>query len=92
MDHELPDEDRKKIKEIAVSHESVRGVHDIRTRTSGLKIFIQLHLELDNDISLVDSHKIADAVERLINVQYPNAEILIHQDPMGVKEKVAVFH
>jgi ferrous-iron efflux pump FieF len=91
MDHELPDEDREKIRGIAVSHSSVHGVHDMRTRTSGLNIFIQLHLELDGEISLTEAHKIADAVEILINAEYPTADVLIHQDPTGIKEKIVTF-
>jgi len=56
-----------------------------------LHIFSQLHLELDGDISLVEAHKIADAVEILINTEYPTADVLIHQDPVGIKEKVITF-
>lgn len=92
MDHELPDEDRKKIKEIALSHECVLGVHDLRTRTSGLNIFIQLHMELDGNIRLMDAHKIADEVELLINTAFPMADVIIHQDPEGLDEETDHFN
>ncbi len=91
MDHELPDEDRSKIKHIALSHDCVLGVHDIRTRSSGLNVFIQLHLVLDCDITLVAAHEIADDVELLINTEFPSAQVLIHQDPSGLEENIPVF-
>lgn len=81
MDRELPDEDRDKIKEIVVSHPDVQGIHGYRTRASGRDIFIQLHLELDPDLKLRRAHNIADEVQEQICQAYPNADVIIHQDP-----------
>ncbi len=67
----------------------VRGVHDLRTRRSGHDIFIQLHLELDDDLSLFDAHEIADEVEANIRAMLPEADILIHKDPSSLVENVA---
>jgi ferrous-iron efflux pump FieF len=58
-------------------------VHDLRTRRSGLATFIQFHLELDPAMPLARAHAIADAVETEILAAFPNAEIIIHQDPAG---------
>ncbi len=44
MDRELPDEERRRILDIARSHPEVRGVHELRTRSAGLTKFIQLHI------------------------------------------------
>ncbi len=92
MDRELPDEDRVKIREIAMAHDDVKGVHDLRTRSSGQSIFIQLHLELDGDMTLIRAHDIADEVEDSIMDAFPNAEVITHQDPEGVDETITVFH
>lgn len=91
MDHELPDEDRQKIREISTSHPDVVGIHDLRTRSSGLNVFIQLHLELHGDMTLIRAHEIADEVEDSIMAAFPNAEVITHQDPEGIDESVAVF-
>lgn len=91
MDRELSDEDRMAIRDIALEHDDVRGVHDMRTRSSGQQIFIQLHLELDPEMTLTRSHEIADAVEADIMTAFPNAEVLIHQDPEGIEEHIPVF-
>tara|TARA_A100000171_G_scaffold51739_1_gene67093 strand:- start:977 stop:1879 length:903 start_codon:yes stop_codon:yes gene_type:complete len=81
IDRELPDEDRQKISTIALKHEKVLGMHDLRTRSSGKQSFIQLHLEMDGNMSLSAAHAIADDVMIDIAKAFPEADILIHQDP-----------
>lgn len=87
LDHELPDEERSRIKEIVLSHEDVRNIHELKTRISGRHRFVQLHLELDGNIPLTKAHRIADQVEGAIRAAFPGTEVLIHQDPAGLKEK-----
>lgn len=91
MDREFPDEDREYIRRIALAHPEVRDMHDLRTRSSGPHSFIQLHLELDRDLTLIDAHTISDQVEMEIRRAFPNAEVLIHQDPAGVPERKPRF-
>jgi ferrous-iron efflux pump FieF len=86
MDKEFPDDEREQIKAIVWSHPDTRGLHDLRTRSSGIQPFIQLHLELEPDLSLVRAHEIADEVELLIMNDFPGAEVIIHQDPVGFEE------
>ncbi len=91
MDKELPDEDRRRIHEIACAHEDVIDMHDLRTRFSGTNFFIQLHLEMSGDITLFKAHDVAESVMRDIEAVYPNAEVLIHEDPHGTQERRAEF-
>jgi ferrous-iron efflux pump FieF len=91
MDRELPDRDRARIRDIALRHPEIRAVHDLRTRSSGLDVFIQVHLEMDGGMTLQRSHEIADDVERNILGEFPNAEIIIHQDPAGIEEPRRTF-
>ncbi|MEQ8747113.1 cation diffusion facilitator family transporter [Pyruvatibacter sp.] len=83
MDRELPHEDRLRIEEIALAHPQVHTIHDLRTRTAGRTVFIQFHLEIPGDMPLRRAHAIADEVEMAIASDFPDAEILIHQDPAG---------
>jgi len=85
MDRELPDGERARICRIAESHEAVKNVHDLKTRTAGLSTFIQLHLGLDPKMSLAEAHVISDAVEAALLNAYPGAEVIIHQDPAGLE-------
>jgi ferrous-iron efflux pump FieF len=86
MDREFPDDERSRIKAIALGHEEVKGMHDLRTRQAGIRQFIQLHLEMDGTMSLGRAHHIADEVEAWIQRAYPGAEVIIHQDPEGLEE------
>lgn len=86
MDHELSEIDRERIKAIALSHPEAINIHDLRTRTAGTRSFIQFHLELDSAISLMKAHRISDDVEARIMEAFPDAEVIIHQDPAGVEE------
>ncbi len=92
MDREFPDEVREQIKSIALAHPEVIDLHDLRTRKSGTDAFIQLHLELAAEISLVHAHEIADEVEANIREAFPDSEVIIHQDPEGILEERQAFH
>jgi len=86
MDRELPDEDREKIRTLAMEHPQVISLHDLRTRQSGPDVFIQMHLEMSGDMTLVQAHEIAEDVMHTIEAAYPRAEVLIHEDPAGIEE------
>lgn len=87
MDRELPDEVRQRVLNITLKTKGVKGVHDMRTRDLGGVYYFELHLEMDGDILLCKAHEICDRVEKKIKKSYPNAQILIHQDPFGLKEE-----
>ena len=85
MDRELPDADRDKIIAIIKGHDEVRSLHDLRTRAAGVHAFIQFHIELDPSMSLIRAHEVSDEVEQQLCAQFPHAEVIIHQDPLGVE-------
>ena len=85
MDREMPEAAREKIKAIVRGHAKVAGLHDLRTREAGVNAFIQIHIELDPGLSLFDAHAVGDEVEDALQAAFPNAEIIIHQDPAGVE-------
>lgn len=89
LDKALPKADDEQILDIAFSFTEVHGIHDLKTRRSGPMTFVQLHIELDDDMPLFEAHAIADAIEKRIFEQYSPAEVIIHQDPISVvgKEK-----
>ena len=91
MDREIPDEDRARIRAIALAHGEVSAVHDLRTRAAGPTSFVQLHIEMDGAMTLAHAHVVADEVEASILDAFPNAEVIIHQDPAGVAEARRTF-
>ncbi len=86
MDRELPDDERARIREIALANPSVRDLHDLRTRSSGRRTFIQVHIEMDGNLTLYRAHSVADEVEAALRAAFPGAEVMIHQDPYGLDE------
>lgn len=91
MDHELPDDEREKIRTIAQSHPDVVAAHDLRTRVAGPTAFIQIYIEMDGGLSLIRAHEISDEVEAQLRSAYPNAQVIIHQDPEGIEEPRSNF-
>jgi ferrous-iron efflux pump FieF len=88
MDRELPDDERARVRAIAEGHPEVTAVHDIRTRIAGPTAFIQMHIEMDGAMNLLRAHEISDEVEARLRQAFPNAEIIIHEDPAGIEERV----
>lgn len=80
MDRAAPADVVQGIAEIAAVSPGVRGFHDLRTRTAGARIFVQLHIELDGAQSLDAAHAIARNLKRAIREAYPQTDVIIHMD------------
>lgn len=86
MDKELPDDDRARIVALMTVDPRVTDVHQLRTRAAGPYVHIQMHADLDPDVSLAEAHAIVVAAERRVLEAFPAADILIHPDPRGRAE------
>ena len=87
LDKELPDERRQEILDLINEHPEVEGAHDLRTRLSGRTVYMQVHIELEDHMPLLQSHRISDEVEEALLKRFPMADIVIHQDPVGIVEE-----
>jgi ferrous-iron efflux pump FieF len=83
MDAEWPEEKRDRFIQVLARHPELRGIHDLRTRTSGNRDFVQFHVWIDSEITLREAHRIMDELELKILAEFPDVEILIHPDPEG---------
>jgi len=84
LDRALDDDERQAIIDIVHAWPGVSGVHDLRTRQSGPTRFIQLHIEMDDNLPLIQAHGIAEQVEQAILRRFPGSDVIIHQDPCSV--------
>lgn len=73
------------IEDIATNFEGVHGFHDLKTRQAGSRVFVNMHIELDGAQTLDTAHAIGASLRRAIIKSYPNADVLIHKDPVGVE-------
>lgn len=87
MDRELADGDRDRIAQLVLAHPQSRGLHDLRTRSTGLGQHIEFHLELDSHLTLTEAHDITDEIEQILRQAYPVSELTIHQEPAGLEDE-----
>ncbi|NVK38101.1 MAG: cation diffusion facilitator family transporter [Gammaproteobacteria bacterium] len=84
MDQQLPEVEAI-VEQLVRNEHGPEGCHDVRCRQSGPDLFIQFHLELDENLALWSAHEIGDRIEKKIKESYPNADVLIHHDPVKVE-------
>lgn len=83
MDREWPQAKKRRFIEVLARHPELRGVHDLRTRTSGNRDFVQFHVWVDREMTVAAAHDVMDSIEAKIQAEFPGIEILIHPDPEG---------
>ena len=83
MDREWPEEKRLAFVEAAAKHPELSNLHDLRTRSSGTRDFVQFHVDLPGGMTVEEAHDIIERVEADLCGQFPEMELLIHIDPAG---------
>ncbi len=85
LDRELPSAERLKIAETVRACAGVRDIHDLRTRFSGDRIFVEYHLEVDPGLTVDIGHAIGDATESAVQDLLPGTvEATAHVEPYGI--------
>jgi ferrous-iron efflux pump FieF len=84
MDKEWPEEKKAHFLDVVARHPELKGVHDLRTRTSGNRDFVQFHVWVDPGMTVRHAHRVMDEVEAKLHAEFPEVEILIHPDPEGL--------
>ncbi len=70
------------ISSIAEEVPGIRGHHDLRTRTAGSHVFINIHVEIDGALPLRDAHDIGEDLRHRIEARYPGTDVIVHHDPV----------
>lgn len=83
MDKEWPPEKKERFLAVVARHPELRGLHDLRTRTSGNRDFVQFHVAVDPGMTIRAAHDVMDEIEAKLLAEFPGVEILIHPDPEG---------
>ncbi|MCX7857765.1 MAG: cation diffusion facilitator family transporter [Deltaproteobacteria bacterium] len=74
--------DKEEIKTLVMGVEGVTGCHDIRTRGTKESVFLDLHAEVEKNISIEEAHEIADKIEEKIKQEMPNIkDVVVHMEP-----------
>lgn len=83
MDRELADDVRARILAIAAAEPGVLACQALRTRSAGLRHFVELRLVMARELPLWEAHAIGERVAAGVRAELPRAEIIIHHDPEG---------
>ena len=81
MDKAVKPDELDKIMQTAQAVPGVLGIHDLRTRVSGGKYFVQMHVDLSSRLNIVEAHAIAKAVAEKVGALFAEAEVIVHEDP-----------
>lgn len=82
MDRAAPAPMVSEIEALATDWPGMQGFHDLKTRTSGSRVFINIHVEIDGDLPLHEAHDIGAGLRHAITERYPEADVIIHKDPV----------
>ena len=82
MDAAVPDPTLEEIREVAAAVEGVAGVEKCRARKSGTELLVDIHIEVDPDLTVRDGHAIGHrVVDRLRATEHPIHDVLVHVEP-----------
>lgn len=70
-----------KIEATVLSFPQIKGVHDIIIHNYGYRTILSLHIEIDEELSLIDAHQISEKVDRTLRSQ-TDAYVTVHMDPV----------
>jgi len=88
LDHELSGGERQRISDTVLACPDVRGVHDLRTRHAGDRIFVEFHLEVDGHLTIDEGHTVGDAAEASVRRLFPSiVEVTAHLEPAGIDDE-----
>ncbi len=83
MDREWPAEKRDRFLVVARAHPELSNIHDVRTRSSGARDFVQLHVWVDPHKTIAEVHHDMDELEDQLMAAFPGTEVMIHPEPEG---------
>ena len=87
MEHSLPYEVESEILQLAGSIPGVTEPHDLHTRRIGNHYAIELHILMDDDISLREAHNKSEEVENILREHYgKETHISVHVEPKSIRE------
>ena len=86
MDHEWPEDKRQQLVSVVARHEGLSNLHDLRTRTSGNRDFVQFHIDMEPELTVTQAHDIIERVENDLRATFHNVELFIHIDPAGHRD------
>lgn len=83
LDRSADDETRLRIGKLLLETPGVMGLHDLRTRKMGDKIWVEVDLEMDGTLPIAKGHAIAAEARRRVMAQENVLDVMSHFDPIS---------
>ena len=88
VDHSVDPATEEKIRACAMNHPDVKSVDSILTRRFGNRVYIEMELSMDGELTLRRSHAAAEQVHADVEAAFPDVKhIMIHVNPDGEETK-----
>lgn len=85
LDGKVSDDVVEKIRLISAAVPGVSTIEKCRVRKSGIGIFVELHVEVDGNISVHEGHRIGHAVKDHVKNEMPQVvDVIVHIEPADV--------
>lgn len=82
VDHACSEETEKALMACALRQKGVMGIDRLYTREFGSRIYVDIEINADGNLSLKESHRIAETVHKTIESEFPNVKhIMVHVNP-----------
>ncbi len=81
IDHRIDDDELENIKSILTADDQLLSYHKLRTRHSGAWHYVDVHVVVPREWSVVQAHDLADRLEKQICVRLQPCQVVIHVDP-----------
>jgi cation diffusion facilitator family transporter len=81
MDGSLPQQDIERLETVLNHHQDVRGYHNVQTRETGRMRYVALHVLLDDDLTFVQAHDLAEHIEGELSAALGGAHVTLHYEP-----------
>ncbi len=85
MDGEIDEQMRAEIIRIILATPKVQGYNDLRTYRAGPTCFVQFDLELDDQLTLFESHAISENVVNNLKATFAHLDVMVHQEPVSFR-------
>jgi cation diffusion facilitator family transporter len=82
MDRAASEEEIVKIRELVSATPKVLGCHDLRTRKMGDMILVDVHIEVNGEMTVREGHEIVLAVKSRVMADLTVLDVMVHIDPV----------
>ncbi|EPC03465.1 hypothetical protein L861_18170 [Litchfieldella anticariensis FP35 = DSM 16096] len=89
VDTALPKDEQQRMRHVAEQVPDVHNVHDLRTRTVGGHVLLDLHIVVPPRVTVSEAHEIGNEVSRRLRDTFPNlTDVTFHVDPENDEGKI----